>query len=96
MRSEWANRARDGKVMLGLQDIYALLDVLEDELGAKFKRLNLDGVESPLTARNESILAHGFTRISENVYCQLWTATLQLAELDEEALITFPKLQPTH
>jgi len=96
LRSEWANRARDGKVMLGLQDTYALLDVLEDELGAKFKRLNLDGVESPLTARNESILAHGFTRISEKVYCQLWTATLQLAELDEEALITFPKLQPTH
>ncbi|HLI49019.1 MAG TPA: TIGR02710 family CRISPR-associated CARF protein [Chthonomonas sp.] len=96
LRSEWVNRTREGKVMLGLRDAYALLDVLGDELGAKFKSLKLDGDETPLTARNESILAHGFTRVSEEVYWQLWTATLQLAELDEEAFITFPKLQPTH
>ncbi len=91
----WASRAEVGTVFLGLQDAYDLLHSLGDDLGAKFKQLQLhDRQRSPLTARNQSILAHGFERVSDKVFEQLWTAALQLAQIQETDLPTFPRLAP--
>lgn len=92
LRSQWASRAHEGVVALGLQDAYALLASLEDPLGGQFQRAALDGAKSPLVARNQSILAHGFVRVSEEVFDKLWAAALSLAEIKEENLPAFPAL----
>ena len=95
LHQQWISRAEDGMVFLGLQDAYALLDGLGDELGARFKQLQLhDRQRSPLTARNQSILAHGFERVSDKVFEQLWKAALQLAAIQEPDLPTFPRFSP--
>ena len=92
LHGQWISRAEEGMVFLGLQDAFALLDCLGDELGAMFKQLQLhDRQRSPLTARNQSILAHGFERVSEKVFAQFWTAALQLAAIQEADLPTFPR-----
>ena len=95
LHRQWISRAEEGMVFLGLQDAYALLDGLADELGARFKQLQLDDRQrSPLTARNQSILAHGFERVSEKVFEQLWKTALQLAAIQEADLPTFPRFSP--
>jgi CRISPR-associated protein (TIGR02710 family) len=97
LQSQWASRAEERSVFLGLQDAYALLNALGDDLGTKFKQLQLDERQrSPLTARNQSILAHGFERVSDKVFDQLWRAALELAALHDSKLPTFPRLsEPT-
>ncbi len=93
LREQWSSRADDGSVFLGLQDAYALLAALGDKLGLNFKQLQLDDRQrSPLTARNQSILAHGFERASEKVFEQLWKAAAELSSADEASLPSFPKL----
>ena len=93
LRGQWAARAEEGLVFLGVQDAYSLLDALGDELGTKFKQLQLhDRQRSPLTARNQSILAHGFERVSDKVFEQLWNAALQLAQIQEADLPVFPRM----
>ena len=93
LHGQWAARAEEGTVFLGLQDAYTLLDALGDERGAKFKELHLhDRQRSPLTARNQSILAHGFERVGEKVFKQLWDAALALAQAQETDLPVFPTL----
>jgi CRISPR-associated protein (TIGR02710 family) len=92
LRSEWASRANDGVVALGLQDAYALLASLNDPLGEKFQRASLNSRKSPLAVRNRSILAHGFERVSERVVDQIWNAALSLADVDESSLPSFPTL----
>ncbi|MGE5487584.1 MAG: TIGR02710 family CRISPR-associated CARF protein [bacterium] len=67
---------------LGLQDAYALLNALGDELGAAFCSSSLgDRRRTPLSARNASILAHGFTPIAPAVCDRIWEHALSLAEL---------------
>src|SRR5207248_7556061 len=93
LRGQWAARADEGVVFLGLQDAYALLDSMGDDLGARFKQLQLhDPQRSPLTARNQSVLAHGFERVSDNVFQKLWTAALQLASVQESDILSFPRI----
>lgn len=92
LRAEWAPRASDGVVALGLQDAYRLLKTLNDPLGHTFRSLGLSGMTSPLVARNQSILAHGFVRVSTTVFDKLWTAALALAEVEEADLPSFPAL----
>jgi CRISPR-associated protein (TIGR02710 family) len=92
LRSELQPRVKDGVVALGLQDDYELLAGLKDPLAETFKKANLNGTKSPLVARNKSILAHGFERISQNALNSLWTATLALAGVQEESLPFFPTL----
>lgn len=83
----------EGTVLLGLQDAYALLNASGDDLGTRFNQLNLDDRQrSPLTARNQSILAHGFQRVSDAVFGKLWCAALGLASVEERDLLSFPKL----
>lgn len=92
LRSLWDSRAIDGAVALGLQDDYAVLAALGDPVGQKFKDAGLSGTKSLLVARNRSILAHGFERVTEAVVNKLWTSTLALAAVDEATLPSFPAL----
>ncbi len=92
IRPDWAPRAKDGIVALGLQDAYALLASLKDPLGEKFREAPLNGTKSPLAARNRSILAHGFDRVSESVFDKLWSTALCLADIEEASLPSFPIL----
>lgn len=92
LRLKWEPRANEGVIPLGLQNAYALLAALEDPLGKKFLEAGLSGAKSPLVARNRSLLAHGFERISRKDFDQLWTAALRLAEADEKSLPVFPTL----
>jgi CRISPR-associated protein (TIGR02710 family) len=65
-------QVREHCVMLGLRDAYALLESLDDHLGRQFFNLGLaDDHKSPLVARNQSILAHGFQPVDQKVYHQL-------------------------
>jgi CRISPR-associated protein (TIGR02710 family) len=92
LRAEWASRASDGVVKLGLQDAYELLVTLKDPLGEHFRSAALNGTKSPLVARNQSILAHGFTTVSSIVFDKLWMAALSLAAVEEPSLPSFPTL----
>lgn len=92
LRPSLAPRAVEGLVALGVQDAYALLASLGDPLGKTFQSQKLDGRESPLVARNQSILAHGFERASEEVVDKLWRAALALLGAEEASLPRFPIL----
>jgi CRISPR-associated protein (TIGR02710 family) len=89
LRTTWATRANEGIVALGLQDAYALLAALTDAVGKKFQDAGLNGTKSPLVARNRSILAHGFERVSDTVFDKLWTSALSLAGVDTVSLPSF-------
>jgi len=92
LRVEWASRANEGVVALGLQDSYAVLESLNDPVGETFQKAGLSGSKSPLVARNRSILAHGFDRVSNAIFDKLWTAALSLADVEEASLPSFPAL----
>ncbi len=101
LRSEWETRFKDGVVQLGLQDDYALLAAWNDSLSGRFHSLRLnDPKKSPLTARNQSILAHGFEPVSEKVFqhlrdsaLELWSAlTAVQPQSSPIELVQFPKL----
>jgi CRISPR-associated protein (TIGR02710 family) len=96
LRTQWAGRARQGLVFLGVQDAYSLLDALHDERGRLFGELGLRDptgeAGSPLTSRNQSVLAHGFKAVGEKVFRALLDAALRLAGVQQADLPVFPKL----
>lgn len=93
LREKWQSRAENGKLALGLQDAYLLLDSLGDEAARTFKELKLDDRDrSPLTARNQSILAHGAQPVGKQVFDKLWSAAMTLGGFSESDLPTFPRL----
>ena len=92
-RKRLGSRAEDGHVWLGLQDGYAVLLELGDEVGQRFHELELDDRErSPLVARNQSILAHGFQPVGREAFEQLRGTALKLALLTKSDLPAFPRL----
>lgn len=92
-REHWRSRTESGTLRLGLQDVYELLDALGDKIGEVFKALELhDRERSPLAARNQSILAHGFTPVGESVFERLWDAAMRLGDFCERDLPVFPCL----
>jgi len=95
LRTTWATRANEGLVALGLQDAYALLAGLNDSVGTRFQEAGLGSTKSPLVARNRSILAHGFERVSVAVFDKLWSSALSLANVDAASLPSFPTLAET-
>lgn len=96
LRTRLALRADDGALKLGLQDAYALLEALDDDLGRRFRELALsDPEKSPLSARNQSILAHGFMPVGAKVANRLRKAALELLNARESDLPDFPKLRQT-
>ena len=86
-------------VKLPLQDSYVLLAYKKDPLGNKFKELKLDQEKSPLSVRNNSILAHGFQTITETNFNQLLEKTKKLfnclkenhKDKTEELFLSFDK-----
>ena len=79
LQKKWKQRTDNGSVRIALQDAYKLLLALEDDLGLLFVRLGLADLQrSPLTARNSSILAHGFQPVSKSCYDQLEQKVCQL------------------
>jgi CRISPR-associated protein (TIGR02710 family) len=92
LRTRLEPRAEEGLVKLGLQDTYALLRAWGDALGEKFHQAGLSGRESPIAARNRSILAHGFDRMSDEICDRLWQVALKLTGTTEDALPGFPRL----
>lgn len=93
LREEWQSRAKDGILLLGLKNVYELLDALADESGRKFLDLGLgDRKISPLAARNHSILAHGFQPVGEGLFRELREAAMRLGGFAEEDLPEFPRL----
>jgi CRISPR-associated protein (TIGR02710 family) len=93
LRERWAPRAENGKLLVGLQDAYILLAELGDDEGKLFRQLKLDVPRrSPLTARNQSILAHGFQPVVPVVFDQMWEATMKLGKFSNENLPEFPRL----
>jgi CRISPR-associated protein (TIGR02710 family) len=94
LRQRWKSRSIDGKLVLGLQDAYELLDARGDDLGRTFKNLKLhDPQHSPLTARNQSILAHGFQPVGADAFGKLWNATIELGCINvERDLPVFPRM----
>lgn len=93
LRERWRSRAGDGRLLLGLQDAFELLEALGDDMGKTFKGLKLhDPTRSPLTARNQSILAHGFQPVGDQVFERLWEATIKLGGFAVQDLPTFPRL----
>jgi CRISPR-associated protein (TIGR02710 family) len=95
LRTEKAVSCTEGTVKLALQEDYAVLHVLGDELGQRFQESGLaDRERSPLQARNRSILAHGFAPVSEKDFQNLWQAALRLAAIETSHLPAFPRLGP--
>jgi len=96
LRGEKSAAAKNGCVALALQDDYQFLLEQGDHLGQKFQALGLaDREKSPLVARNQSILAHGFAPVGEKIYQRLAAATLELGHvggIDEAQLTVFPRL----
>jgi hypothetical protein len=86
-------KAQNGLLRLGLQDAFELLDALDDQVGTKFRELRLHEIDhSPLAARNQSILAHGFKTVGDAVVGKLYEAAMQLSGLRRDELPTFPSL----
>lgn len=92
LQVQWNARVQDGFVRLSLQDDYELLRTLGEPLGKRFFDLGLDQRDSPLTARNQSILAHGFQPVREKVFQDLWRKSLQLVKVPLDSLPEFPRL----
>lgn len=51
-------------------------------------------IKNALKARNDSLLAHGFTPIDKDHYDTLFQAALNLLEIDENELWDFPEIRP--
>jgi CRISPR-associated protein (TIGR02710 family) len=91
LRTEVNGETRDGKVKLGLQHAWQLLALLNDPAGLKFQESDLaDPKKSPLAARNQSILAHGFSPITEQVPKRLFKIALEFADACETDLPQSP------
>ena len=67
-------------------------EALGDPVGKRFQDAALSGPKSPLVARNRSILAHGFERVTAPVFDRLWASALSLADVDPMGLPRFPSL----
>jgi len=92
LQENWKSRAEKGELCLGLQDTFALLHSLGDPLGKTFRDFNLhDPEQSPLSARNQSILAHGFQPVHKKVFEKLWKVAMGLGDFSAQDLPTFPQ-----
>ncbi len=82
----------DGKIKIPLEASYRLLELLGDPYGKLFIQ-NKQRFQDIQTARNYSYLAHGFRSSSEKAYINLRNFLIELGMLNEENIISFPKLE---
>lgn len=94
LRRDWNPGPDKTQVELPLRKSYELLAAVDDPLGHRFLRSKLGNEqESPLMARNHSILAHGFKPVSENDAEALQKALRELFEGDPgDPIPAFPRL----
>lgn len=92
LATKWKEEGMTEPMKLGLGRAYTLLSALGDPLGDRYTALGLGDEESPLSARNMSIFAHGFDPVGKSVYHKLWSAALQLVDVDEGEIPEFPRL----
>ncbi len=94
LRKEWCLESCEGTVILPLYRSYQLLDALGDPLGPRFLESAFgDNKKTPLTARNYSILAHGFRPVSKADAEALQRELQKLTGKDPgDPIPAFPKL----
>jgi CRISPR-associated protein (TIGR02710 family) len=91
LRGKVAARAENGSVKLGLQDTWKLLEALCPEKAHPFFFAGLDKKDgSPLVARNQSILAHGFVPVGDAAANRLFTDALSLVPASQADLPSVP------
>ncbi len=93
IRDEFCQKYLDpalGRLKLPLQACYRLLSELGDALGKHYldQKKHFEGL---LSARNSSILAHGFSPVGQDTFCQLWQMLLEFSGIDQAELPTFPE-----
>ncbi len=68
LQPDYKNRVRENQqLVLGLCEVYTLLDNLDDTVGSTYKTMEKKILDA-LLKRNNSIYAHGITPLSENDY----------------------------
>jgi CRISPR-associated protein (TIGR02710 family) len=90
LRGNVAPNAENGFVKIGLQDAWKLLEVLSAADARPFFAAGLDNIKSPLVARNQSILAHGFSPVGEAVAKRLFKDALALVPAGDTDLPVVP------
>jgi CRISPR-associated protein (TIGR02710 family) len=97
LRHEWTPRVEDDHLRLGLHDAWRLLQAFDAPTAAPFFQTGLaDRQKSPLTARNQSILAHGFAPVSQKAAEALLDAALRLLGATETDLPASPATTLAH
>ena len=97
LQTKWATKSASGVLKLGLQESYAVLFELGDELGVRFRSLGF-WFEKPgqgasmLSNRNFSILAHGFRPVEQKTADRLMESIRELTAIEKEDLFEFPQL----
>lgn len=85
------NVREGGKIQIPLHKSYELLAALGDPLGTTYMA-QVEELRKVLGVRNMSLLAHGFTSVSEETYRKLLTIALDFLGLTVEELPRLPKL----
>lgn len=86
-----ANAREGGKIQIPLHKSYELLADLGDPLGTTYMA-QAEELRKVLGVRNMSLLAHGFTPVSEETYRKLLAIALDFLGLTVEELPRLPKL----
>ncbi len=90
--AKWRRAAKQGCLKLALQDAYKLLADLDDVSANRFEKSGLAGEKSVLSARNQSIRAHGFEPVSEKTAEEFCKKIFELTEIRREQLVSFPRM----
>lgn len=80
-----------GKIKIGLTKSFLLLAELGDPLGKAYLGQQKD-LENTLSARNQSLLAHGYLPIDKDKYTKLFATALQFLDTRAEDLPAFPHM----
>lgn len=89
LRQRYSDPA-DGKIKIGLKAAFDLLFELGDDLGGRYRECK--DIEGVLSARNNSILAHGLQPVGQDTFDRMWGLVLQFSQVKESELPTFPEL----
>lgn len=94
LREEYLRKyTQESKIKLPLYASYRLLKELGDELGHRFFERYEGELKPLLDTRNSSILAHGDRSVTKEVYQRLLRVVIGFAQLEEERIPEFPKLE---
>lgn len=89
IRRELADETIRETISFGLGATFRLLDELGDNLGKRFRERR-QVITEHLSARNESILAHGTVPATRDDYRELFSDALYLLDCAESDMVQFP------